>query len=82
MTRNFPSRGADKFIVRMPDGMRDRIAEAAKRNHRSMNNEIVHHLAQAFGEGERPATGGEFGDTTPAAGSHDRARQGASAVHG
>ncbi|SFL18665.1 Arc family DNA-binding protein [Methylorubrum salsuginis] len=82
MQRQAQAREHDKFIVRMPDGMRGRIAEAAKRNHRSMNNEIVHHLAQAFGDGERPTTGGEFGDTTPAAGSHDSARQGAPAVHG
>lgn len=36
-----PSQAADKFIVRLPDGMRQRIAEVAKRSRRSMNSEIV-----------------------------------------
>lgn len=35
------SRTADKFVVRLPDGLRERISEKAKANHRSMNNEIV-----------------------------------------
>ncbi|MBK0415194.1 Arc family DNA-binding protein [Chromobacterium haemolyticum] len=43
------SRGQDKFIVRFPDGMRSRIAEAAKTNGRSMNAEIVHRLAVSLG---------------------------------
>lgn len=36
----------DKFIVRLPDGMRDAIKESALRNSRSMNSEIVHALEQ------------------------------------
>ncbi len=35
------SRTADKFVVRLPDGLRNKIAEIAKKNHRSMNSEIV-----------------------------------------
>ena len=31
----------EKFVVRFPDGMRDAIAERAKKNGRSMNAEIV-----------------------------------------
>lgn len=31
----------DKFVVRLPDGLRPRIAEVAKRYHRSMNSEII-----------------------------------------
>lgn len=38
---NGDSRTADKFVVRMPEGMRERIAEIAKGNHRSMNAEII-----------------------------------------
>ena len=34
----------DKFIVRLPDGMRDRIRAAAEANNRSMNAEIVARL--------------------------------------
>ena len=41
---NGNSRTADKFVLRMPDGMRERIAGIAQQNHRSMNSEIVLHL--------------------------------------
>lgn len=45
-----PSRTADQFVVRLPDGMRDRIAEAAAANKRSMNAEIVARLEDSFRE--------------------------------
>lgn len=38
----------DKFIVRLPDGMRDRIKAAADANNRSMNAEIVARLSDSF----------------------------------
>lgn len=34
-------RESDKFMLRLPDGMRDRIAALAKQNGRSMNAEII-----------------------------------------
>lgn len=34
--------------MRLPDGMRDRIAEAAKASDRSMNAEIVARMRQSF----------------------------------
>ena len=37
-------RFADKFALRMPDGMRDQIAAVAEANNRSMNAEIVARL--------------------------------------
>jgi hypothetical protein len=37
----YNSRTADKFVVRLPDGLRERINEASEKNHRSMNGEIV-----------------------------------------
>lgn len=40
----YSSRTADKFVVRLPDGMRERIAEVAQTSHRSMNSEIVSRL--------------------------------------
>jgi hypothetical protein len=52
----YPSELADRFIVRLPDGMRDKIAEAAKRNNRSMNSEIVARLQQTL----EPAAASEF----------------------
>nr|WP_291374509.1 Arc family DNA-binding protein [Devosia sp.] len=35
-------------MLRLPDGMRDRIAEVAKANGRSMNSEIVARLEESF----------------------------------
>lgn len=52
-----PSRSADQFVVRLPDGMRDRIADAAKANNRSMNAEIVARLQDSFRDDSRLARG-------------------------
>ena len=38
----------EQYIVRFPDGMRERIKEEAERNQRSMNAEIVFHLKRAL----------------------------------
>lgn len=35
-------------MIRLPDGMRDRIREAAEQNNRSMNAEIVARLEETF----------------------------------
>lgn len=44
-----PSRTAPQFVVRLPDEeFRERIAEAAKANNRSMNAEIVDRLSRTF----------------------------------
>lgn len=45
---NYTSRTADKFVVRLPQGMRDRIAEVAKQHHRSMNSEIIARLEHSL----------------------------------
>lgn len=48
----YSSRTADKFVVRLPDGMRERIADVARNHHRSMNSEIISRLEQSlFQEG-------------------------------
>ena len=44
----FPSETQERFIVRFPDGMRDRISEVAKAGHRSMNAEIVARIRRSF----------------------------------
>lgn len=44
----FPSDDAERLMLRFPAGMRDRIAEAAKANNRSMNAEIVSRLESSF----------------------------------
>jgi hypothetical protein len=43
-----PSDVADKFMLRMPEGMRDRIALEAEKNKRSMNAEIIDRLEATF----------------------------------
>lgn len=48
----YTSRTADKFVVRLPDGMRERVAEVARKNHRSMNSEIIARLDESMSAGE------------------------------
>ncbi len=42
-------RESDKFMLRMPDGMRDRIKASAEDNKRSMNAEIIVGLSMYLG---------------------------------
>jgi len=44
------SRTADKFNVRLPDGMRDAIAKKANDEHKAMNTWIVNGLAKLLTE--------------------------------
>jgi hypothetical protein len=46
-----PSFLLDRFNVRLPDGMRERLAEAAKANNRSLNSEIVARLEASLDAG-------------------------------
>ncbi|NVM41942.1 Arc family DNA-binding protein [Ochrobactrum intermedium] len=41
-------RDSDKFMLRFPDGMRDRLKQAAAENNRSMNAEIIARLEASF----------------------------------
>lgn len=45
---------ADKYVLRMPDGMREKINELAKANGRSMNAEMVLMLQQAMDARAQP----------------------------
>jgi len=47
-------RDFDKFMLRLPEGMRDMIANRAKRNGRSMNSEIVLTLMKEFSTEGKP----------------------------
>lgn len=42
------SRTADKFVVRLPDGLRHRIFDASVINRRSMNSEVVSRLDRSL----------------------------------
>lgn len=51
MTRaKYPSDKQDQFMLRLPDGLRDRIKTYAERNGRSMNAEIVRILEREYPE--------------------------------
>ncbi|WP_438307279.1 Arc family DNA-binding protein [Pseudomonas guariconensis] len=41
MAFEYDSRTADKFVVRLPEGMRDQVAAAASADDRSMNSLII-----------------------------------------
>lgn len=60
----YASRIADKFVVRFPDGMRNKIADVARGNFRSMNSEVLARLeasleADPDGNENLPAANGE-----------------------
>lgn len=59
MTR-MDSRTADKFVVRLPDGLRDKIFNVAGDNQRSMNGEIVYRLEQSLRDDQVIATQAEL----------------------
>lgn len=45
---SYSSRTAKKFVVRLPEGMRERIAGVARNHHRSMNSEIIARLERSL----------------------------------
>ncbi|HFV9303973.1 TPA: Arc family DNA-binding protein [Citrobacter freundii] len=50
----------EKFVVRFPDGMRDIVAERARRNGRSMNSEIIDIISNAISQPALAQEGIEF----------------------
>ncbi|MCJ2081422.1 Arc family DNA-binding protein [Methylobacterium sp. J-090] len=48
MAQDSESRSLDKTVIRVPEGMRDRIAAAARSNGRSTNAEIVQLLEMHY----------------------------------
>lgn len=63
----YSSRTADKFVVRLPEGMRSRIGEVAKGNHRSMNSEIIARLENSLDDtGMNSANEVDAASITPA----------------
>ncbi|TAY68440.1 Arc family DNA-binding protein [Rhizobium leguminosarum] len=55
----YPSQQAERFQVRLPDGLRERLKEVAQENRRSMNAEIVFHLERALFDRMEMKKGGE-----------------------
>ncbi|MCB4862398.1 Arc family DNA-binding protein [Sphingobium sp. PNB] len=50
------SRTSDKFVVRLPDGLRDELRKLAIARHRSMNGQMVAILEQGIAA-EKTASG-------------------------
>ena len=53
MSFEYGSRTADKFVVRLPDGMRAHVAKAADADDRSMNSLIVKAIREYLGLQQR-----------------------------
>lgn len=66
---------AEKYIVRLPNGMRDRIRANAEAARRSMNAEIVHYIDQAL---EAQTEKGAVGTAIPPRPNHDNPEKGKS----
>lgn len=47
------SRTADKFVIRLPDGMRDQMAAAADGQHISMNTFAIQAIAEKLDRDKR-----------------------------
>ena len=67
---------ADKFMLRLPGGMRQELKVRSAMNRRSMNAEIVILLEQALVLVPQATTGAEFGDKPPAVAPNHVAPQG------
>ena len=76
----YASDAADRFTLRLPDGMRHRIKLAAAANLRSMNSEVIFQLERAFPAPEA-ATGVGVGNQAPAAAQNTAARQGGDIIN-
>lgn len=48
MVQDSTSRKLDQYIVRFPDGMRERLKSEAAKNRRSLNAEIIDRLENSF----------------------------------
>lgn len=48
MTSQYSSRTADKFVVRLPDGVRDEVTELARTHHQSMNSRIICYIEEGI----------------------------------
>lgn len=55
----------DRYMLRLPDGMRDRIKTAAAKNNRSMNAEIVARIEASFASSSPHAEDGKLSVAFP-----------------
>ncbi|QNQ62525.1 Arc family DNA-binding protein [Brucella sp. 6810] len=50
----YPSEKLDQYMLRFPDGMRERLKTLAKDNNRTLNAEIIARLEASFSSSARP----------------------------
>lgn len=70
-------RDSDKFMLRLPEGMREQLKKLAAENSRSLNAEIVHRLSMSLDVDtwdEVPLSGDETAAVEKLLGFLDRAR--------
>ena len=61
MREPYPSETQDRFMVRLPDGMRDEIKTAAQATKRTMNGEIIARLDASLQADKRSEVRSETG---------------------
>ena len=54
--------GSEQFLLRLPDGMRERLAKVAERQGHTMNAVIVTALARYFEDGDAPSIKDEISE--------------------
>lgn len=52
-----PSRALDQFVLRLPEGLRDRVKQAADASRRSMNAEMVLYIEQGLNPSTQQSKG-------------------------
>lgn len=70
------NRGANQYVVRFPDGLRDQIKALAKANRRSMNAEIIVALEARM----QMTAGAKASETGPAVINQNAALQGGTPI--
>ena len=78
----YPSDRADRFLVRLPEGMRLRLAERAKLNLRSMNNEVVSILGSILGSPQETTAAGPSPEKAIPAAAPNEPVSASSSTHG
>jgi predicted DNA-binding protein len=64
MNRRYPSETQDRVMVRLPEGMRERLKDSAQSTQRTMNAEIVARLIWSFEQYDGPkAASSKLADT-------------------
>lgn len=69
---SYPSEKLDQFMLRFPDGMRQRFKSMAALNRRSLNSEVVFHLERALASATA-TTEASFAGATPVVASDETA---------